>query len=87
MQEHDSENGYYMGVYLCLGQSIHEVGDVQSALLCSNFKSYKEIHDYLSVHSKIFLFLGKGVHKIKKKAEQIACEEAIHSVNLFDLTL
>jgi dsRNA-specific ribonuclease len=31
----------------------------------------------MSVSGKIFLFLGEGKHKIKKKAEQIACDSAI----------
>jgi dsRNA-specific ribonuclease len=31
----------------------------------------------MSVNSKVFIFLGEGKHKIKKKAEQIACEMAI----------
>jgi dsRNA-specific ribonuclease len=31
---------------------------------------------------KIFLFLGEGQHKIKRKAEQIACNEALQSLNL-----
>ena len=25
VQEYDSENGYHMGVYLCLGQSVHNL--------------------------------------------------------------
>jgi len=32
---------------------------------------------------KILVFLGEGVHKIKKKAEQIACEEAINLLSTF----
>ena len=31
---------------------------------------------------KIFLFLGEGQHKIKRKAEQIACNEALQFLNL-----
>jgi len=31
----------------------------------------------MSRHGKIFVFLGEGKHKIKKKAEQMACDEAI----------
>jgi dsRNA-specific ribonuclease len=34
----------------------------------------------MSIHNKIFLFLGEGKHKIKKKAEQIACEEAMNQL-------
>jgi hypothetical protein len=28
-------------------------------------------------NGKLFLFMGEGQHKIKRKAEQIACNEAI----------
>jgi dsRNA-specific ribonuclease len=37
----------------------------------------------MSIHGKILLFLGEGTHKIKKKAEQIACDEAIKSLYSF----
>jgi hypothetical protein len=37
----------------------------------------------MSVHNKILLFLGEAKHKIKKKAEQIACEEALQYINDF----
>ena len=74
--EHNSETGYYMGVYLCLGQPIFGLTHHDS-IPCSQFKNFHEIHQYMSVSGKIFLFLGEGKHKIKKKAEQIACDSAI----------
>jgi dsRNA-specific ribonuclease len=37
----------------------------------------------MSENGKIFLFLGEGKHKIKKKAEQIACDEAIRQLDGF----
>jgi len=37
----------------------------------------------MSQYNKIFVFLGEGLHKIKKKAEQIACEDAIAKLNAF----
>jgi dsRNA-specific ribonuclease len=37
----------------------------------------------MSVHKKMLLFLGQGKHKIKKKAEQIACEDAIRELQGF----
>ena len=80
--EHNADTGYHMGVYLCLGQAIHEAHPSKSVSL-SRFNSYDEIHKYMSLHKKIFLFLGEGKHKIKKKAEQIACEEAIRQLNQF----
>ena len=80
--EYNQENGYHMGVYLCLGQPIHDVIPSQSIPI-QKFKSYYEIHQYMSQHNKIFVFLGEGIHKIKKKAEQIACDTAIRNLNGF----
>ena len=74
--EHDLELGYKMGVYLCLGQSIHNVNYVD-ALNISDFKSFKEVQEFVSIHNKILLFMGEGQHKIKRKAEQSACFEAL----------
>ena len=82
IEEHNSETGYHMGVFLCLGQAIHNVS-IQNAIHCSKFSSFHSIHEYMSVNNKIFLFLGEGRHKIKKKAEQIACDEAIRHLNGF----
>jgi len=73
---HDIENGYDMGVYLCLGQEIHEVKAVE-AINYFVFGSLEKIHETFDNNNKIFVFLGKGIHKIKKKAEQIACEKAL----------
>jgi hypothetical protein len=33
----------------------------------------------MTKHGSILLFLGEGTHKIKKKAEQIACNIAIQN--------
>jgi len=82
VSEHDVEQGYHMGVYLCLGQALHETKG-KHAIPCSKFTAFHQIHEYMSVHRKIFLFLGEGKHKIKKKAEQIACESAIQTLRAF----
>jgi hypothetical protein len=37
----------------------------------------------MSQHNKILLFLGEGIHKIKKKAEQVACDTAIRNLSGF----
>jgi hypothetical protein len=65
-----------MGVYLCLGQPVHRVTHDDS-IAVQSFKCYDDIHKHMSRHGKIFVFLGEGKHKIKKKAEQMACDEAI----------
>ena len=82
VEEYDAEIGYHMGVYLCLGQQIHETG-VTKALPLKRFSSYQDIHQYMSQYKKVLIFLGGGKHKIKKKAEQVACEEAIQILQAF----
>lgn len=79
--EHSVEHGYNMGVYLCLGQPIHMVSPI-SALPIDKFPSFSNIHQHMSIHGKVFIFLGNGIHKIKKKAEQIACEVALAKLNI-----
>jgi len=78
--EHDPDLGYKMGVYLCLGQHIYNLSHNDSVHI-SYFKSFKTIQDYVSENGKIFLFMGEGQHKIKRKAEQIACNEALTYIN------
>lgn len=74
---HDPEEGYKMGVFLCLGQQIYQVR-VEDALHMNTFTNFKAVQDHLQANDgKVFLFLGEGLHKIKRKAEQIACNEAL----------
>jgi len=82
VEHHDVDNGYHMGVYLCLGTPIHKKSHHDSIPL-SDFNSYQDIHLHMSKHNSIFVFLGDGIHKIKKKAEQIACEDAIRKLRRF----
>ena len=82
VEEHNAETGYRMGVYLCLGQPIYAVKPSQ-AIAITRFTSYYDIHQYMSQHNKILVFLGEGIHKIKKKAEQIACDTAIRNLSGF----
>jgi len=73
---YDIEKGYTTGVYLCLGQNIHNLTHNDS-IRYKHLNSFKEINNYLDKHEKAFIFLGEGTHKIKKKAEQISCENAL----------
>jgi dsRNA-specific ribonuclease len=81
---YDADEGYHMGVYLCLGQPIYVLTHADSISI-NQIKTFKEIHDYVAIHGKIFLFMGEGTHKIKRKAEQIACHEAIQFIKLNDV--
>ncbi|MDI9338828.1 MAG: ribonuclease III domain-containing protein [Alphaproteobacteria bacterium] len=74
---HDVEEGYKMGVFLCLGQPIYQV-KVEDAVHINTLNNFKSVQEYLQTNDgKVFLFLGEGLHKIKRKAEQIACNEAL----------
>jgi len=73
---HDEEVGYEMGVYLCLGQKIHEVNK-EDAIDFKSIGSFNEIQRRMEIDEKIFVYLGRGTHKIKRKAEQMACEETL----------
>ena len=68
---HNDETGYEMGVYLCLGQKIHAVRK-EDAVHFKTFGSFENIQSKLEMNGNVFVFLGSGTHKIKRKAEQLA---------------
>ncbi len=73
---HDDDYGYEMGVYLCLGQKIHQV-QKEDAINFNVFGSFENVQTKFDIEGKVFVFLGRGTHKIKRKAEQMACEETL----------
>lgn len=79
MGEPDPEAGYKMGVFLCIGQPVYHCS-YNTALHINNLRTFEAIHNYIEEKGKIFLFLGEGQHKIKRKAEQIACQEALQII-------
>jgi dsRNA-specific ribonuclease len=79
--EHEIDDGYKMGVYLCLGQQIHNA-KIHDAIKITDIKTFKAIQEHFTRHGKIFVFMGEGQHKIKRKAEQMACMEAINFIKL-----
>jgi len=79
----DNDRLYVMGVYICFGQNIHNA-KICDAITFDSLGSFKSIHDCLEKQDKLLVFLTKAEHKIKKKAEQLACDQAIQ---LFDKTL
>jgi dsRNA-specific ribonuclease len=80
--EHDIENGYKMGVYLCVGQHIYNMNH-SNAVHIDDLKTFAAVNQYINDNNgKIFLFLGQGQHKIKRKAEQLACNEALGKLDV-----
>ncbi len=73
----DEEQKYTMGVYLCLNDnSIHNV-DINDAI---DFKTLSCLSD-ITINEYELIYFGKASHKIKKKAEQLACQNAIKFIN------
>jgi len=82
--EHDLENGYTMGVFLCIGQPIHNLSP-NEAIHIDEIKTFKSINEYIEKNEKVFIFLGDGQHKIKRKAEQSACNVALNKINCYSV--
>jgi dsRNA-specific ribonuclease len=78
--EKNLETGYKMGVYICVGKEIYDV-DYNDAKDISNYRNLKELQNELDENNNLFVFLAESTHKIKKKAEQTACEKAISILN------
>ena len=80
--EDDMEKNYIMGVYICFGQNIHNA-DLNKYKKFEDLKSFKSIHTLLETNEKLLIFLTKSEHKIKKKAEQQACDQAIKLIEKY----
>lgn len=78
-----SEKIYTMGVYISLGQSIHSA-NMKSAINFKDIKTFTAIHDKLLENDKLLIFLTSASHRIKKKAEQNACDSAISIITEFN---
>lgn len=81
---HDIDAGYRMGVYLCIGQPIHEAQkQMARAVPITSARTFSDIHTHIEENNgKILLFMGEGTHKIKRKAEQEACMRALDLLNV-----
>jgi len=77
--EYNEENGYKMGVYICLPNKIAFNGDPRhnESEPYDKYKSFSKIKEEFELKGKLLIHLGTGSHKIKKKAEQEACENSI----------
>jgi dsRNA-specific ribonuclease len=72
---HDSTSQFEMGVYLVLGEP--ESLAPESATPFAEYGTCDRILEHHQQKGSVFVFLGKGAHPVKKKAEQRACKKAI----------
>ena len=75
-------NGYEMAVYLCLGKQIYDFKQEGTiAIPYQAFNSFQKIQELFAEKGEAFILLGIASHKIKKKAEQLACQEVINLID------
>ena len=75
---------FHMGVYLSIGYEFIDPNTIASTQYIREFRSFKHIHETIALNQhKLFLFFGEGVHKNKKKSEQLACKDAIRQLARF----
>ena len=79
------EEGYRMGVFLCVGEQIYNM-DMAKADPYEKFGSFAAISTHLNTmepsERRVLVFLGEATHKIKKKAEQVACQAVIQRLEV-----
>lgn len=77
---HDDDIGYEMGVYLAINVPIQDVIPDNAYNESVSNTSFSSIHNIIDTDGKILILLGKSTHKIKKKAEQSACLDALNNI-------
>ncbi len=78
--ERSDEEGFRMGVYLCVGQSEHDLTPADATTFDA-YGDFATIQEEISRKGKVFVFMTDSVHKIKKKAEQLASQIAIKMID------
>jgi dsRNA-specific ribonuclease len=73
------DDGYYMGVYICVNIPVEDIKHENSEVLEGTI-SFSELQSKLEEEGKLFVMLSSCMNKIKKKAEQTACEIAIQRI-------
>ena len=57
-----------------------------NAIPFAQFKTFSKIQEYAKDVQKCLIFMGESYHRIKRKAEQDACEKALECWNNKDIT-
>jgi dsRNA-specific ribonuclease len=78
IMKYDQDLRYTMGVYLC-GANV-QPSDIHKAVSIDTIKTFENIKK----GKEPLVFLGSGCHKIKKKAEQLACLDAITKIEQYE---
>lgn len=75
----EDDDGYNMGVYLAVNIKVQDVLP-ENATHIEGKLYFSEIQQHIQEHGNILLFISGAKHKIKKKAEQQACQNALNRI-------
>lgn len=74
----DQSISFEMGVFILLGKTSNPSDlNPKNATAYSGLGSWEKVNDHYERYDFAFIFLAKASHKIKKKAEQLACKAAL----------
>ena len=76
---YNTDEGFEMGVFLCLNRDIHTC-NINDYIPFEKMENFKSIKKYVEENGNIFVLLGNGKHKIKRKAEMEACYNALQKI-------
>ena len=76
IDNYSEEYGYNMGVFLCLGKKHYNLKLSQA----HKFENLEKVKHIYKNNGSVYVLLGSSKHKIKKKAEQRACEIIIEKI-------
>lgn len=74
---HDIDTGYTMGVYLCIGESIHK-RNISDAVPIEKYGSFANIQKHILENETAFVFLASGIHKIKRRRSRWHVKILLH---------
>jgi dsRNA-specific ribonuclease len=75
----EDDDGYKMGVYLAINIPVQNILP-ENALYLDGALDFKQINTIIDEKGGILLFISEAKHKIKKKAEQQACQYALERI-------
>ena len=77
----DDETGYEMGVYLAINVPVQDILPENATHIEKENIDLHDIQNILEEKGRVFLLLARSSHKIKKKAEQSACQNALSRIS------
>lgn len=77
--EQTEEDGYEVGVYLALNVPVQDIIH-QNAQIMKDKIYFSELQKLYEKNGSLFILFATSKHKIKKKAEQTACELALDKI-------